>query len=166
MIRSLDDFEKNWKFESDATKKVFGVLTDASLAQKVTPTGRSLGFLAWHVATTIPEMMGQAGVTTPGPSHEAPAPATAAEIASAYEKASEALVASLRKAWTDAQLTDIIPMYGDQWPKGIVLQALMNHQAHHRGQMTVLMRQAGLKVPGVYGPAAEEWAAFGMPVLP
>jgi hypothetical protein len=29
--------------------------------------------------------------------------------------------------------------------------------------MTVLMRQAGLKVPGVYGPAREEWAAYGMP---
>jgi uncharacterized damage-inducible protein DinB len=29
--------------------------------------------------------------------------------------------------------------------------------------MTVLMRQAGLKVPGVYGPALEEWNAFGAP---
>jgi hypothetical protein len=28
--------------------------------------------------------------------------------------------------------------------------------------MTVLMRQAGLKVPGVYGPAREEWAGMGM----
>jgi len=36
------------------------------------------------------------------------------------------------------------------------------HQAHHRGQMTVLMRQAGMKVPGVYGPSKEEWSAFGM----
>ena len=26
----------------------------------------------------------------------------------------------------------------------------------------VLMRQAGLKVPGVYGPAREEWTAYGM----
>ncbi|MBI2416475.1 MAG: hypothetical protein HYV28_00920 [Ignavibacteriales bacterium] len=29
--------------------------------------------------------------------------------------------------------------------------------------MTVLMRQAGLKVPGAYGPSREEWAAYGMP---
>jgi uncharacterized damage-inducible protein DinB len=28
--------------------------------------------------------------------------------------------------------------------------------------MTVLMREAGLDVPGVYGPARQEWAAFGM----
>jgi uncharacterized damage-inducible protein DinB len=29
--------------------------------------------------------------------------------------------------------------------------------------MAVLMRQAGLKVPGIYGPAGEERAADGMP---
>jgi hypothetical protein len=29
----------------------------------------------------------------------------------------------------------------------------------------VLMRQAGLSVPGVYGPAREEWAAMGMPAM-
>jgi len=39
---------------------------------------------------------------------------------------------------------------------------LIQHQNHHRGQMTVLMRQAGLTVPGIYGPAKEEWGNFGM----
>ena len=39
---------------------------------------------------------------------------------------------------------------------------LLFHQTHHRGQMIVLMRQAGLNVPGIYGPAHEEWAAYGM----
>jgi len=29
--------------------------------------------------------------------------------------------------------------------------------------MTVLMRQAGLVVPGVYGPAREEWGQYNMP---
>ena len=32
---------------------------------------------------------------------------------------------------------------------------------HHRGQMTILMRQAGLLVPGMYGPSKDEWLAFG-----
>ena len=45
---------------------------------------------------------------------------------------------------------------------GLTLQVLVVHQAHHRGQMTVLMRQAGLEVPGVYGPSRQEWAAYGM----
>ena len=53
-------------------------------------------------------------------------------------------------------------MYGMSWKRGTTLSILVNHQAHHRGQMTVLMRQAGLMVPGVYGPAKEEWASMGM----
>jgi len=51
---------------------------------------------------------------------------------------------------------------GQTWKQGDVLSSLILHQAHHRGQMTVLMRQAGLAVPGIYGPAKEEWAAMGM----
>jgi uncharacterized damage-inducible protein DinB len=45
----------------------------------------------------------------------------------------------------------------------VTLGALVGHQTHHRGQMTVLMRQAGLVVPGIFGPAREEWAKMGMP---
>ena len=53
-------------------------------------------------------------------------------------------------------------MYGQQWKNGTTLRALISHQAHHRGQLTVLMRQAGLRVPGIYGPAREDWASMGM----
>jgi uncharacterized damage-inducible protein DinB len=41
----------------------------------------------------------------------------------------------------------------------------MKHEIHHRAQMTVLMRQAGLKVPGLYGPAKEEWSQYNMPPM-
>jgi uncharacterized damage-inducible protein DinB len=53
-------------------------------------------------------------------------------------------------------------MYGEKWKRAQTLASLVFHQIHHRGQMTVLMRQAGLKVPGIYGPAREEWSAWGM----
>ena len=43
---------------------------------------------------------------------------------------------------------------------------MVKHEVHHRAQMTVLMRQAGLAVPGIYGPAAEEWEAMGLPPQP
>jgi uncharacterized damage-inducible protein DinB len=54
-------------------------------------------------------------------------------------------------------------MYGEKWPRGRSAHILIDHQTHHRGQMTVLMRQAGLVVPGIYGPAKEAWAAYGAP---
>ena len=53
-------------------------------------------------------------------------------------------------------------MYGEIWKRGHSLQVLLVHQTHHRGQMTVLMRQAGLPVPSIYGPVKEGWSAYGV----
>lgn len=163
MYHSIDQFLKDWAYEAEATKKTLANLTDASLEQRVTPDGRSLGRLAWHIAVTIPEMTRRAGLPVDGPDDHAAPPAKVAEIAAAYEKSAASLAECLPSQWTDAMLAEDVDMYGQTWKKGIVLSALAFHQCHHRGQMTVLMRQAGLKVPGIYGPAREEWEAFGMP---
>ncbi|WP_306434409.1 DinB family protein [Paenibacillus sp. J2TS4] len=40
--------------------------------------------------------------------------------------------------------------------RGKLLSILLTHDTHHRGQMTVLLRQAGLTVPGVMGPTKEQ----------
>lgn len=161
MFRRVADFQEAWEKERASTLKVLGALTDASLGQAVTRDDRTLGRLAWHLATTPGEMMERTGLAVGGPAHDAPPPLTAAAIAAAYEAAAKA-VASGVAAWTDATLEVEDEMYGEKWPRGLTLQALVVHQAHHRGQMTVLMRQAGLQVPGVYGPSREEWTAFGM----
>lgn len=166
LVRSIDDFAGVHAYECEATHKVLAQLSDKSLAQKVSPDGRTLGFLAWHIVTTIPEMLSHAGLKPTGPAQDAPAPASARAILAAYDEASKSVVPAVRAAWKDATLGEIIPMYGQEWTRSQVLGALLFHEAHHRGQMTVLMRQAGLKVPGVYGPAKEEWAAMGMPALP
>ena len=161
MFRRVADFLKAWEQESESTLKVLRALTDGSLAQAVTADDRSLGRLAWHLATTPGEMLERTGSKVAGPGHESAPPPSASPIVAAYETAAKA-VAEAVAAWTDATLEVEDEMYGERWPRGATLQALIVHQAHHRGQMTVLMRQAGLKVPGVYGPSREEWAAFGM----
>ena len=72
-----------------------------------------------------------------------------------------AFVETLQSKWTDKDLATINDFFGRPMPNSIFLMTLINHQNHHRGQMTVLMRQAGLTVPGVYGPAKKsgrlEW---------
>lgn len=92
-------------------------------------------------------------------------PTKAADIAAAYEKAARSVTDEINKNWTDDTLLQTDEMYGETWARGLTLFYLITHQAHHRGQMTVLMRRAGLKVPGVYGPAQEEWAAMGAPAM-
>jgi len=163
VFRKVDDFVRDWQYELDGTLKVFRSLTDESLGQKVTPDGRSIGRLAWHLAQSLPEMMNRTGLAVTGPGEDEPVPASAAAIADAYEASASSLLEQIRTQWQDDTLLELREMYGEQWANGFTLSALVKHQTHHRGQMTVLMRQAGLKVPGVYGPAREEWAQWDMP---
>jgi uncharacterized damage-inducible protein DinB len=163
MFQSVAEFSKAWQGETANTRKVMNALTDASLAQKVSPEGRNLGRIAWHIVQTLGEMGGHAGLVVEGANEKTPQPATAGAIAEAYQAGAAAVEKAVRTAWTDADLPVQIDMYGEKWTRADSLRALMSHEVHHRGQMTVLMRQAGLKVPGVYGPSREEWTSYGMP---
>ena len=37
-----------------------------------------------------------------------------------------------------------------------IREGVLNHMAHHRGQLTVYLRLLGEKVPAIYGPSADE----------
>ena len=163
MFRKIEDFLGSWAYETEATVKVFQQLTDASLAQRVYSEGRTLGLIAWHIVRTLPEMGGRTGLKIQGPGEDDPVPPTAEEISSGFKVAADSLGQEIRSHWGDDDLEEEDDMYGEMWSRGKTLAALLNHQTHHRGQMTVLMRQAGLTVPGVYGPSLEEWVAYGMP---
>ncbi len=164
MFRTIDDFEKVWANERESSLKVMRALTDASLGQLVAPGGRTLGRIAWHIVQTLGEMGGEAGLKVEGANQKTPQPATATAIADAYAANAESLGAAVRASWKDSDLLSVIGMYGQKWTRGQALFGLVAHEVHHRGQMTVLMRQAAIAVPGVYGPSREEWAAYGMPV--
>lgn len=161
MFSNLDDFFKEWTEEEQATQKVLDMLTDESLSQPVGEGYRTLGRLAWHVATALDEMVGHTGLQFSAARFGNPVPDTAQEIAEAYRFSNQSMVTAMRENWTDETLGKELNMYGEMWSVETILKVLMLHQIHHRGQMTVLMRQAGLKVPGLYGPSKEEWAVMG-----
>jgi uncharacterized damage-inducible protein DinB len=163
MFHTIAEFSFAWTHESASTLKLMEALTDASLAQKVTPEGRTLGRLAWHIVQTLGEMGGHAGLAVDGANEKTPQPSSAAAIAEAYKASAASVDKAVSATWKDADLPVEIDMYGEKWTRAMALRALIQHEVHHRGQMTVLMRQAGVKVPGIYGPAREEWAAYGMP---
>jgi uncharacterized damage-inducible protein DinB len=165
MYRTIDDFIKDWRQETTSTLRIFRTLTNASLSQKVTPEGRSLGFLAWHITTSLGEMSGRTGLHVTAPGNDTPMPSSAADIAGAYLSAARSVGDEIQEHWNDASLMEEVEMYGEKWKRGFALASLLRHQTHHRGQMTVLMRQAGLPVPGVCGPSREEWAQWGMPAM-
>ena len=162
MVRRIDDFIEEWAFESESTSKVIAgthrsVARTAGLARRA--HGRHAGVapcaddsryaLARRAGgdRTCRARATRLGVVTSGPPTIAPSRPRRDAIAS---------------TWTDASLEEMRDMYGRPWKNGTTLRALISHQAHHRGQLTVLMRQAGLRVPGIYGPAREDWASMGM----
>ncbi|MBE2216991.1 MAG: hypothetical protein IAE90_02230 [Ignavibacteria bacterium] len=161
---NLEEFLSDWAYESSATQKVLDNLTDASLGQKVSENGRTLGFIGWHLTETVGEMMGKTGLKVFTPDLESGHwnTGSAASLQECYKNANESLVEKLKANWNDDTLKVEDDMYGEKWKRGTTLSILIGHQAHHRGQMTVLMRQAGLKVPGFYCPSYEEWQAMGM----
>lgn len=165
MYRTIEDFIADWLQETKSTLKIFRTLTDASLEQHVTTDGRSLGFLAWHITLSLGEMGERSGLHVAAPGEDAPMPDRANEIAGIYLTAARSIADEVQKQWTDATLGEEVEMFGEKWKRGFALASLVRHQIHHRGQMTVLMRQAGLGVPGVCGPSREEWARWGKPAM-
>jgi uncharacterized damage-inducible protein DinB len=166
MFRRLDDFLDSWKEESTKTLTILNAIPDAALKTAVTPAHRDLRRLAWHLVESLIEMPGHCGLKLAGAEliqggFIGDPPATMKAIATAYAAAAASLAEALQ-SWTDQDLETEDELYGEHWKRGFTLFVLVLHQTHHRGQMTVLMRQAGLTVPGIYGPAKEGWAAYGM----
>ncbi|TNJ66609.1 damage-inducible protein DinB [Paenibacillus hemerocallicola] len=162
MYTSIASFLKDWAVESALTLAVLERLTDASLKQAVSHAqARTLGDLGWHLTNGTPGIAGAAGLQLDGSHGAGPTPANAAEIVEGYRRMSDALAAGIERQWTDGKLSEGLLLFGFmETTYGGALNTIVRHQIHHRGQMTILMRQAGLVPPGVYGPNEEESAAM------
>jgi uncharacterized damage-inducible protein DinB len=162
MYTAVSHFINEWSQEAVSTQKVLDVLTDESLQQRVSPEDRTLGEIAWHIVASTPGMLMEFGVTVKSSLNEADLPTSAREIAETFRNVSSETSAAISEQWTDQSLSETKNVFGMDLPRAVMLNMLNKHIIHHRGQMTVLMRQAGLKVPGVYGPSREEWSQMGM----
>jgi len=166
MFRKLDDFLNTYGHMAESTSKIMSLLDEKNIDQAVATGHRTLGQIAWHIVTTVPAMMNRTGLGLGSVDARSMPPTSPAEIASAYKAVTAELMKAVKEKWTDETLLETDDMYGEKWPRGMTAAALVSHEAHHRGQMTVLLRQAGVKVPGVYGPAKEEWAQYGTEAPP
>lgn len=162
MYRTINDFLEDWSQEEALTLKVLEALTDDSLKQSVSAAQpRSLGDLGWHLVGSLDVMLGAAGLVIDGPEYKLPTPSRASEIVQAYRQMSEAVTNAIKQQWNDEKLSEGLLLFGFmETTYAGVLDKVVRHQIHHRGQMTILMRQAGVVPPGVYGPNEEESAAM------
>jgi uncharacterized damage-inducible protein DinB len=162
MYANIKEFITEWEEEATSTIRVFKNINDAGLLKKVKENIRSPGKIAWHITQTLTEMPAAAGILSADPLEGKDVPEQIDTIVELYEKYSGELTNALRKNWDRADLSEEIVLYGQRWTKSKVLSVIINHQIHHRAQLTVVMRMLGMSVPGIYGPSKEEWAEFGM----
>jgi uncharacterized damage-inducible protein DinB len=162
MYVTIADFIREWKWEAALTQEVLEGLTDDSLNQKVYPEGRSLGRIVWHFTTNIPEYLTHFGLKVDGVENGENVPASAKEIAESFKNISSCAVKAIEQQWTDESLKEVQIAFGREETNAQVLMGLIKHIIHHRGQVTILMRQAGIKPFGVYGPPKEDWIHLGV----
>ncbi|KRF64389.1 hypothetical protein ASG99_21435 [Bacillus sp. Soil768D1] len=159
---TVSDFIKEWNREALLTQNVLEGLTDESLKQQVYPEGRTLGRIAWHLTTSIPDYLSHFGLNTDGVEIAKSVPTSAKEITETFKVVNSHASQIIEQQWTDKSLEQIQEAFGRQESNAQILMGLIKHIVHHRGQITVLMRQAGLKPFGVYGPPKEDWIHLGV----
>ena len=163
MYTSISNFKKEFQNENQTTLKIFKAISNEKLAHKPNENVRSIKRLVWHMTITLGEMMSKAGLKIDCPDEHTEPLDNINDIIHVYEKAAKSVLEQVEKNWSDADLTTELDMYGEKWAKGTILNVLIKHEIHHRGQLTVIMRFSGIQVPGTYGPSKEEWATWNMP---
>jgi uncharacterized damage-inducible protein DinB len=148
--------------EARTTRRVLERVPDAHLTWKPHEKSMSLGQLALHIAT-VP---GGVATLASAPSVQAPdfvqpAATSAAELLPALESSIATARRVLERLDDDNMMATLRVMSGDRevmaMPRIAFLRAIMlNHWYHHRGQLSVYLRQVGVPVPSIYGPSADE----------
>jgi len=157
-------FIKSWKQEEPKFGKVLRALPADRLSYRPHERSPSAGELAWQLAE---EQRVLNAMLESGEIHWAlertPHPATLDEIVAAFDERTNALRQRL-EGIDDAKWNSNVTFFigGNAAGNSTVEQYLwgfLHDMIHHRGQLTVYIRPMGGKVPGVYGPSADEMPA-------
>ncbi|AOZ93408.1 DinB family protein [Paenibacillus crassostreae] len=162
MYVTISNFINEWNKEAILTQNVLDGLTDDSLKQQVYSEGRTLGRIAWHLTTSIPEYLAEFGLKIDVVKNAEDVPTSAKEIAETFKNVSSNATKVIEQQWTDESLKEVQTAFRREQSNATIIMGLIKHIVHHRGQVTVLMRQAGIKPFGVYGPPKEDWIQFGV----
>ncbi|MGH9442393.1 MAG: DinB family protein [Thermoanaerobaculia bacterium] len=149
--------------EGETTRRVLARVPTDKLSWKPHEKSRSLGDLAWHVASIPGRIAAMAQLEDADvlAHKQAPRPETAEGIVE-HLTAGLAQARKLLSKLSDDDLKKKIHFHRGEitmarLPKIAFLRAvLLNHSYHHRGQLSVYLRLLDVPVPSIYGPTADE----------
>jgi uncharacterized damage-inducible protein DinB len=158
----IDGMLQELEHEAHTTRRVLERVPDAQLTWRPHRKARTLGELALHVASVpgaVAALASQSRIEAPDFSD--PSPKSASELIPALDD-SIAKAKGLLGGMDDATLNGMWRMMRGEReifaiPRVALLRSIMlNHWYHHRGQLSVYLRELGVAVPSIYGPSADE----------
>jgi len=150
----MADFEH----EAKTTRRVLAAMPSGK--ESYTPDAKSMHALklAWHIASadcwfvnSVAEGAFQHG--------EGQMPGNikgAADVIGWYEENLPKAIARVRGMSGEDLLRPMALAPGMEAQSVVWLQLAVKHSVHHRGQLSAYLRPMGGKVPGIYGPSADD----------
>jgi uncharacterized damage-inducible protein DinB len=148
--------------EAQTTKRVLDRIPEDKLSWKPHAKSFSLGQLALHIATLPASVV---AVATPdsieAPNFSQSEAKSRREVLDSFSKSLEAAKEGLNNM-DDARLMGTWSLTRNgkvvlSMPRVAFLRSiLLNHNYHHRGQLSVYLRILDVPVPSIYGPSADE----------
>jgi uncharacterized damage-inducible protein DinB len=151
--------------ETESTRKLLNAIPeDADFSWKPHDKSMALGKLAGHVSDTNGDWAVHTLTTDRldwSPEMNVAPPATRAELLERFEKrvseAKPALAAMTPDRWdSNWKLVAGDQAWIDDTKYNVWRTWVINHMVHHRAQLGVFLRLQGARIPGMYGPSADE----------
>jgi uncharacterized damage-inducible protein DinB len=149
--------------EAQTTRRLLARVPNDRLSWRPHPRSRSLGELAMHIAV-VPGAVARL-IASPSPAQAPTVVDPPLEKASDLVPTLDASIATAKEILSgmdDAAMKATWRMMNGQrellaLPRFALLRAIMlNHWYHHRGQLTVYLRELNVAIPSIYGPTADE----------
>lgn len=158
----IDALAMEYQYETGVTRKVIDRVPEDKFGWKPHDKSMTAGALASHIT----EIQGWTSGTIASDEfkiddYKPYVPKSKAELLQTFDTlVADSLKAmkgvsdqALMKGWKMTQKGQTLL----EMPKVAVLRTwVLNHQIHHRGQLSVYLRLLGQPVPSIYGPSADE----------
>jgi len=158
-MTSREFFIARWAEEYPMFLKVFRALPTDNPEYRPHPRSRSAVALVWLLVLELQacaQWMRDPTVQW----QETPPPNSLQEAIAAYEKAYADLAPHLSvlgdSTWDKKKVELAVGEQRYELPLGEMIWAVLFDSIHHRGQLSLYIRLCGGKVPGIYGPSADE----------
>ena len=159
--QEIEQFIGLWEYESGLTKGILATIPEDKLDFRPDSQGRSICDLAWHIAaleaifSSLARERDRSAVKPPAMEP----PRTVPGLVNAYDKIHREAVERVRGLSAE-DLDREFPFFDRPISVRSVLRfPLLHHQIHHRGQLMMMIRQAGGVPSKVYGPNREDSVA-------